>query len=239
MNAAIQAKKLDALIKRLGTEHPEAPGASATPAPPEGNDPLVHELVYAFLLWEAGPQLAGEALAAIHQEFVDYNEARIVMSDELGELIGKRYPLAPERCQRLGIALNTIFKREHALSLAALGEMSKRDSRAYLDSIEGMTPFVAARVTLLGLGAHAFPVDARLVRVLAGAGACADDEAADTVASRLERHFRAGQAAPAYLLLECAPAESPKGAKNAGRNAASSSSRSKAPRTTKTRTSAP
>ncbi len=238
MSTPAQAKKLDALIKRLAGEYPETPGAGATPAPPEGADPIVHELLYAFMLWEAGPKLAGAALEAIQGEFVDYNEARIGMSDEIAELLPKRYPLAQERCQRLRASLNAVFKREHALSLASLGEMSKRDSRAALDSLEGMTPFVASRVTLLGLGAHTFPVDARLVEVLAEAGACDAEEAADAVASRLERHFRAGQAAPAYLLLECAEARPSKKSKGAGRNASSPASRTKGARASRSRTSA-
>jgi len=237
VSAAAQAKKLDALIKRLSSVESESVGA--TPPPPEGADPLVHELLYAFLLWEAGPALANEGLKAIQEEFVDYNEARIGMSDEVAELLPKKYPLAPERCRRLRAGLNTIFKREHGLSLASLADMSKRDSRAYLDSIEGMTPFVASRITLLGLSAHTFPVDARLVETLSGAGACDEGENPDAVASRLERHFRAGQAAPAYLALESAEPEAPKRSKSAGRTASSSSTRSKSTRTSKSRTSAP
>lgn len=202
-----QAKKLDALIKRLTASDPEA---GATPPPPDGADPLVHELVYAFLIWEAGPKLGAEALSAITDAFVDYNEARIGMSDELVELLPKRFPMAEERCRRLRVALNTVFAREHALSLASLAELPKRESRAYLDSIEGMTPFVAARVTLVGLSAHAFPVDRRLASALAGAGVCDADESPDALASKLERYYRAGQAAPAYLALEGAEPAEPK-----------------------------
>ncbi len=239
MSAAAQAKKLDALIKRLAGEHPDTPGVGATPPAPEGADPIVHEMVYAFLLWEAGPRLAGAALEAVQNEYVDYNETRIGMSDEVEELLPKRYPLAPERCQRLRASLNAVFKREHALSLASLDEMAKRDSRAVLDSLEGMTPFVASRVTLLGLGAHTFPIDNRLVGILADSGVCDAEEPADSVASRLERHFRAGQAAPAYLLLECAGAKSPKQSKGSGRNASSPASRTKGARASRSRTSAP
>lgn len=233
--SAAQTKKLDALIKRLTTD---AASAGATPEAPEGADPLVHELIFAFLVWEAGGEHAREALATFQGEFVDYNEVRIGMSDELADLLPKRYPLASERCQRLRAALNTVFRREHKLSLASLAEAPKRESRAYLDSLEGMTPFVAARVTLLGLGAHAFPVDQRLVGVLSGAGACEGDDSPESVASRLERHYRAGQAAPAYLALENAKPSAATGGKAAGRDSASSSSRAKPKRTTKSRTSA-
>ena len=231
MNAA-QIKKLEALVKRLSTDQTPA---GATPDAPEGADPLVHELIFAFLIWEAGSELANEALAAFQDAFVDYNELRIGMSDELVELLPKRYPLGAERCQRLRAALNSVFQREHKLSLSALAEAPKRESRAYLDALEGMTPFVASRVTLLGLGAHAFPIDRRLVSLLAGAGVCEDGEAPESVASRLERHFRAGQAAPAYLALENAKPGAP--AKTGARDS-SPSRRAKGKRSTKSQSGA-
>jgi len=197
-----QAKKLDSLLKRLERKG-SAPAESArSPGAPEGVDPIVHELVHSFLVWEAGPKAAAKALAAFTREFVDYNELRIGMSDELTGLLPRKYPAGEERCERLRAVLNDIFARENALRLSPLAEQPKREARAYLDALTGMTPFVAARVSLLSLGAHAFPVDARLAQRLAKEGVCEADESAESVAGRLERHFRAGQAEGAYLLIE-------------------------------------
>ena len=86
--------------------------------------------------------------------------------------------------------------------LAHLVETPKRDARASLDAIDGMTPFVAARVCLVALGAHAFPLDARLAQRLSKEGVCTSGDDPDAVAGRLARHFRAGQAESAYLLIE-------------------------------------
>ncbi len=226
-----QAKKLDALIKRLeGKGGPDAEAARTPPAP-EGVDPVVHELVFSFLVWEAGAKSAAKALAAFAEEFVDYNELRICMSDELTALLPKKYPDGPERCERVRVALNEVFSGQHALTLAPLHEMSKRDARVYLDALDGMTHFVAARVSLLALGAHAFPLDDRLVKKLANQGVCEAGEAPDVVSGRLERHFRAGQAENAYLLLE-AWADG----RRSGKSAASAKSSSKSSRA-KTRAS--
>ncbi|MFI4898276.1 MAG: hypothetical protein ACIARR_10670 [Phycisphaerales bacterium JB059] len=218
-----KAKKLDALIKRLTSADPQA---GATPPPPEGADRLVHELVFAFMLWEAGPALAADAIRSITDAFVDYNEARIGMSDELADLLPKKYPLAEERCRRLRVVLNTVFSREHALSLQSLDDMPKREGRAYLESIEGMTPFVASRVTLIGLSAHAFPVDRRLVSILTGAGVCDAEESPESLASKLERYYRAGQAAPAYLALEGAEPVEAKKTRSGGRKGGASATKS-------------
>lgn len=202
MSTIDTGKAIDALFKRLGGKSGPDPDKARTPAPREGVDPLVYELVYAFLVWEAGTAHATKAMSVLLDEFVDLNELRICMGDELVGILPKKYPMAEERCERLRAALNQVFAREHALSLAALNETPKREARAYLDSLEGMTPFVAARVSLLALGVHAFPVDDRLAGKLLGAGAGEAGEDAVALSGRLERHFRAGQAEDAYLRLE-------------------------------------
>ncbi|MEZ6243683.1 MAG: hypothetical protein R3B57_11655 [Phycisphaerales bacterium] len=202
MTTPDQAKKLDALLKRLEKKSgPDAESAKTPPAP-EGVDPIVHALVHSFMVWEAGPKAAAKALNAFASEFVDYNELRICMSDELAGILPKKYPAAEERCERLRVVLNEIFARQHALTLAPLAEQPKREARAYLDALGGITPFVAARVSLLALGAHGFPVDARLAQRLAKEGVCDADETPESVSVRLERHIRAGQAEGAYLLIE-------------------------------------
>ncbi len=197
-----QAKKLDALVKRLERKGEAGAAGAAPPPPPEGTDPIVHELVHSLLVWEAGQKAASRALAAFLKEFVDYNELRICMSDELAAILPKKYPVLEERCERIRVALNQVFARQHALTLAPLNELSKREARSYMDTLDGVTPFVAARVSLLSLGAHGFPVDTRLVKKLANEGVCEPDTSPEIVAGTLERHFRAGQAEGAYQLIE-------------------------------------
>ena len=100
--------------------------------------------------------------------------------------------------------LNDIYNREHSVSLESLGAMNKRDARAYLDSLEGIPPYVAARTFLIGLGGHAFPLDERLMGVLAAEEALAETDAGDlvTASTWLERQVRSGDAAPALHALE-------------------------------------
>ncbi|MEL6330621.1 MAG: hypothetical protein AAFR38_13270 [Planctomycetota bacterium] len=180
-------------------------------------DPLVDELVRAMLQWEAQHAQARNAYDRILGTFVDYNELRAALGEQIVEALGPRYPRAQERAERLRLALTAIFEREDALSLAHLRDSPKREARAYVESLEALPPFAAARVVLLGLGGHAFPLDGRLVGALVKAGLIDKDDEPDAVSGRIERAVRAGEAREAYELLELWSADEAKGFKiNAG-----------------------
>lgn len=185
------------LAKRAGGEPtPEEPASRAE------DDPLVHELVRAFLMWDAPRVGVGAGLARLRSGVVDYNEMRICLPGELAALLGARYPNGGERCLRLRAALNEIFRRENGLVLAQLKDEPKRAARAYLDSLPGMVGFVAARVALVGCEAHAFPVDRTLLTLLEAGGAVEPGLDPDAASSRLERVVRAGEALACYRRLE-------------------------------------
>jgi hypothetical protein len=195
------ADRLSALLARARARHkpPEGPA----PSPLAGEDPVVAELVRSFLVWEAGAAFADRALRAIRSAVVDLNELRVFLPEEIAAMFGEGDPRAQERGERLRAALNDVFAREHDVRLSHLSEEGgKRDLRAYLDTLDGMHPFVAARVSLLCFGGHAFPIDGRLRDCLAKARVCAPDQPPPEVAPWVERHVRAGEALPCYLALE-------------------------------------
>jgi hypothetical protein len=194
------SKKLQTLIKRLRAEHPHAADCSLESCP-EGHDPLVWQLVFAFMAWEASTAKAGPATRKLHAGVIDYNEMRVCLADELVAMIGERYPRAAERVQRLRSTLNEIYRREHAVTLHHLAQMPKRDARAYLESLEGMPPYVAARMMLLTFGGHAFPLDERIYHTLQEESAMPEGEF-EEVSGWLERAFHAGEALEPYLVLE-------------------------------------
>lgn len=185
---------------------------TSLPSPPETGtarahgverlEPVIGELVYSFLLWEASPELAATASEKLLAEFIDLNELRISLPDELVGLMGARYPKAVERATRLKMALNDIFKREHSMSLARLNDVSKRDARQKLSEVQGVPSFVTARVCLFGLGAHAFPLDERLRSYLLAREALDPTHDLDQCIGWVERQFRAGEAVDAYMRLE-------------------------------------
>ncbi|MEX0876324.1 MAG: hypothetical protein WD114_02600 [Phycisphaerales bacterium] len=167
-----------------------------------GSDRLIRELVFSLLMWEASIAHAVKAAARISEELVDLNELRVCTPEELVGIIGPRYPRGLDRARRLTAVLTRIFHTENRLSLAVLGEMNKRDVLEYFARIDGIPPFAANRVILLGLGWHAFPVDERLAKLLAGKDIADSSLDIAQQTQRLERMVRASEAKEYYTLIE-------------------------------------
>ena len=202
MTSADPAKKLSALLKRMRPAQGDIATDPALEGCGEGSDKTLWQLIFSFLAWESTLSRATQAGKRLHAAVVDYNEMRVCLPDELATIIGDRYPRALERVTRLRSTLNDLYKREHAVTLAPVAAMGKREARAYLESLDGMPHYVAARLMLLSLGGHAFPLDERIRQALVESGAIPIDLSLPDAAGWLERQFRAGEATEPYLVLE-------------------------------------
>ncbi|MEX2219126.1 MAG: hypothetical protein WD749_10250 [Phycisphaerales bacterium] len=202
MTAPDPAKKLQALVKKLRSQYGEPVPEGDCEGCPEDGCRLLWRLVYAFLAWEASASKAGAATKRLHHAVIDYNEMRVCLNDELAAMIGERYPRAHERAARLRSTLNDLYRREHSVKLERAQTLGKREAREYMDSLDGMPPFVSARLSLVALGGHAFPLDERIHQALLEEEAVPAGLPLPDAAGWLERHFRAGEALPAYLLIE-------------------------------------
>lgn len=197
------AKKFAALIKRLRSEYeaPAGPQADAS-APPLGDgDPVLQQAVYSFLIWETTTTQAQAGLKRLRDTFVDLNELRVCFPEEISSAIGERFPRSRERASRLRAVLNDVYRREHGLTLARLVDQPKRDARTYLESLEGMPTFVAARIALLCFGSHAVPVDERLLGLLTAERAVEPDLPVEEAGAWVERQVRANEAAATHQAL--------------------------------------
>ena len=95
-----------------------------------------------------------------------------------------------------------MYLREHDVQMHSIDGKGKKEQRAYLDSLYGMTPFAAAQVTLLSFGGHAMPVDEKLVMMLEREGALPENLDAAAAESFLLRQIKAGDALEAHLALQ-------------------------------------
>lgn len=195
-------KELAALLKQLRAEYPQAlePQSDAPPIDPA--EPLLGHFVRSFLVWESTVAKATMALRRIEQAVVDFNELRVCMPGEMIRILGERYPRAEERARRMRAALNAIYSREHKVSLERLSELSKRESREYLETLDGTPRFVAARVALIGLAGHMAPVDGRIAKKLIDRGIVEAEATPETAAANLERKVRAAEMPECYALLQ-------------------------------------
>ncbi|GMV24066.1 MAG: hypothetical protein AMXMBFR58_00970 [Phycisphaerae bacterium] len=209
MSAADTSKKLSALLKRLRTRY--APAADEeSEFKPSWIDPLMDEVIYSFLLWDATTPQARNAFKRLREAYIDYNELRVSLPAETVAVLGERYPRGEERAARLRAALFDLYKREYAVSLKSLADGGKRDIRAYLESLEGTPCFVVDRVMQRFFGAHAIAIDERLRDLLADEGVVNAETAVEDAASWLARQIKAEEAgAVCQLLRAWADDESP------------------------------
>lgn len=191
-------------------------------------DPI-EELIFSFLIWEGAPDRKAElALARLVALGADLNELRTFEVSDLAATIGKTYPLVEDRALRIKTALRELYLRENVVTLDGALALSKRDGRRYLESIIGMPPFVAARVTLVTLGGHALPLDRSTMRILEDGEVIEPDQPIDKVSGSLERQVKAADALQTHLILQhaSASAETPRKRSTTRRTSKASSTKS-------------
>lgn len=186
-------KSISALLRKLDRAFPAPEPVQRTP---------MEEFVLSFLLWEGVTQRAEHALKRLFDSSLDVNELRVTRPDELASVIGKTYPNVEERSERLHLALNDLYRREHAVSLDRVIAMSKRDGRKYIEDLDAMLPYISARISLFVLDTHAVPIDDRTLRLLIAEGVVEEGSTIEKTVGKLERHIKSTDAVRAHSLLQ-------------------------------------
>lgn len=187
------AKKFAALLKKCLTAYK---GEDPPPRDP------VAQLIVSFLQWDATRSKAEEAFVALMQEMIDVNDLRVSHPHELVDVIGEDYPNAVLRVIRLRESLHEVYRREHDIQMHSISGKGKKEQRAYLDTLPGITPYIAAHVTLLSFGGHAMPVDDKLCALLIQEGCLDEGTTPEEAESYLVRQIKAGEALEAHLALQ-------------------------------------
>jgi hypothetical protein len=162
----------------------------------------MEEFIVSFLTWEGPVQRADPALKRLIDGSIDLNELRVTRPEDLVSIIGKTYPNAEERAERLHLALNDLYVREHAVTLDRVIAMSKRDGRKYVEELEGMLPYISARIALVALDTHAIPIDDRTLDLLIAEGVVEEGSTIEKAVGKLERHIKSTDAMEAHLLFQ-------------------------------------
>jgi endonuclease III len=184
-NGTLYAKKLKPALSRIRGSAPQTPLEYAD---------AIEQLIVAVLSQEAGLSSAHRAMRQLREDMVDYNELRVSTPAEVVASIDKHISDAEKPAEALIRVLNAIYRNEFAVTLDRLAGKGVRETKAYLDELDGMTPYVSASVLLWSLGGHAIPVNDRALDQLRREELV--DPAADTaeVQAFLERHISAADA---------------------------------------------
>jgi hypothetical protein len=156
-NSTQYAKKVSSLLRTL------SPGKVLNE--PDTDD-HIGVLIYSFLLWQSTSAKASASWVKLQASLVDFNELRVCMPAELAEMAGDTSELAIDRHARLRASLRDIYNREHGVHLASLGELKKAEIRHYMETLDGIVPFVSTRVLNLCFDIRGVPVDEQLKQLL-------------------------------------------------------------------------
>jgi endonuclease III len=174
-------------------------GAAAGATEPD--DPL-RRMAIAILGVGSSDEAAARALERALGSVVDWNEMRVSNAIELSRAIGNSIPHALQRCQQLLAALQSVFLREHRISLERLNSMGRREARQYLEKLDGVDAYAVASVILWSLGGHAIPVNDRLLGALREAELVHPEATREEVQAFLERHIAANDAKRFCLVMQ-------------------------------------
>jgi endonuclease III len=191
-NATKHADELKSLLRRLVKE--------SKPAAKEPQEAL-RALVRAAMSYDMPDSKAAEAMKHIHEEFVDLNELRVATDLEIAELLGNRYPAIEKRVAMITQALNSIFEREHTMSLDRLAGISKRDARQFLRDLPEIHPFVEAYVMLYSFDGHCFPVDNEILNLLREHGIVDEQTPLEEAQRFVEHHLKAEECYEFFVAL--------------------------------------
>ncbi|MFI4917740.1 MAG: hypothetical protein ACIAS6_14700 [Phycisphaerales bacterium JB060] len=183
---------------------PLAPPPDAAALLPGSSDMATAELVFSLLVWEAGVPAAVSAARRLAEHFVDLNELRVALVEEVEHTVGLADEHATRRARALVAALTHVFDTEDAVSIDRVARAGPHEGGPYLRAIDALPAFAADRVLLLAFGEHRVPVDGRLLGVLAGRGVVPPDATTARAADLLARCCPAGQARELHLRLEAA-----------------------------------
>lgn len=159
------------------------------------------EIVMGCLSEHTTESRAKTAINKLTNSLVGYNELRVCRKEEIVDIIGKSFPRGLETAVQIANILGAIYREYDDVYMTDLETLGKREAKAFLESLDGITPYIVARVMLLSLGAHAFPVHEQMLNALRKEEVVHPKANIADVQSFLERHIPANKARDTYNIL--------------------------------------
>jgi len=161
-NFADKVRRLEKVRVALRRRYGQPPPVAVT-------HPVEHAM-RTILLEEATSDQVEQAMGRIRRHFVDLNDLRVSRPREIRDVLGVNFPRSGQKARVMPRILDQVFKQFNSMVWDFLHEMGKVESRAYFEKLEDVRPFLAAVLARDCTGAHAFPVDLDVARVLGRLG---------------------------------------------------------------------
>jgi endonuclease-3 len=156
------------------------------PVKPNGDQPLLQQMLLACCLENAPYPAAEKVYARLTHNFFDWNEIRVSTVNELAEVM-KELPEPTQAASNLKKILQGVFESTYSFDLEQLKKQNISQGIKRLQSIDGVTPFVLAYAVQTALGGHSIPLDRGALEVLGILGIASPGEVSSGQVSGLER----------------------------------------------------
>jgi endonuclease III len=156
------------------------------PATPGAGRTVIEHLLFACCLEDAHHDAAEEGFAALVHTFFDWNEVRVTSISELSEVMAC-LPDPRAAANRIKRVLHSVFEATFNFDLEDLRKKNLGPTIAWLEKLDGTTPFVVSYVVQAALGGHAIPIDAGTMAALCVLELVSEKDAAAGVVPGLER----------------------------------------------------
>jgi len=147
--------------------------------------PALDELMFAILVMGNSMRRAEQALNALQERYVNWNEVRVTGANDLAEAIGI-VDDADGKAIRIRAALSGVFGKEHQLSLETWQNWEPDRVAARLAGVPSIGAGIGARVAAFSFGVECFPVDRHMGRLASRVGLIQDARATDRLRRIIE-----------------------------------------------------
>ncbi len=192
-NSKEYSKKIQKLYRSLKREYPKVQKVIY--------EEPAESLVYAVVSENTSEAAAQSMMKRIAGNFIDLNDLRVSLTEEIVETLGTDIPSARDTASRLSDVLRSVFNEHNTVSLAALIKTGKRPARQSLEKMEGISPFVVDYCMLTALQGHAVPLTEIMILYLKSGELVYDEADYHEIEGFLARQISAENAYEFYALL--------------------------------------
>ncbi len=129
-------------------------------------DEPLEALIYGIISENMSESAAQSAIKSITSNFVNFNDLRVSLEEEIVEMLGQDTPEIRNTVFVLKKVLGNLFRKYNKVSLAELKKIGKRQAKKILEEMEGVSNFAVNYCMLTSLGGHAIPLTARMTEYL-------------------------------------------------------------------------
>ncbi len=126
--------------------------------------PPLDQLVESLLWRQTSIRRGTRALRQLKRQFVDWNEVRVSHHDEVAAAMAET-EWAANSARRIQRILGKLFIMRHEMNLDFLHDLTKAESRAFLQSLPEVSSDLVDEVLLFTTGVKLFPVNEDIARM--------------------------------------------------------------------------